>query len=142
MSTNPLSKLKYLTRVGKRAQYEAFEFELTPAGVRIRNCSHANPSEHEYLVTVDDGVPSSCTCPANANYDGACKHRIAVAIRQPVLESATQNQLVADGGTRPAKSSVDSEDSSSLEDCDCDSLTDGFPCWPCYRDEKRDFENE
>ncbi|WP_267644004.1 SWIM zinc finger family protein [Haloarchaeobius amylolyticus] len=140
MSTNPLSKLKFLTRVGKRAQYEAFEFELTSAGVRVRNCSHATPSEHEYLVTVDDGVPTACTCPADANYDGACKHRIAVAIRRPVLESATENQLVADGGARAVDSEPEPDDPSNA-DCDCDTLPEGSPCWPCYRDGKRDFDD-
>ncbi|WP_267643484.1 SWIM zinc finger family protein [Haloarchaeobius amylolyticus] len=140
MSENPLSKLQYLTRVGKRAQYEAFEFELTSTGVRVRNCSHANPGKHEYLVTVNDGVPTACTCPADANYEGACKHRIAVAIRRPVLDSATENQLVADGGARPVEPNSETR-SAPDPDCDCDTLPDDSPCWPCYRDGKRNFDD-
>ncbi|MFB6202554.1 MAG: SWIM zinc finger family protein [Halorhabdus sp.] len=88
-SNHPLARLEFSRRVAKRAQYEAFEFTVTPAGARVRNCSHANPDAHEYLVTVQDGVPIACTCPADEHYDGACKHRVAVAIREPVLGSVT-----------------------------------------------------
>ncbi|WP_435361593.1 SWIM zinc finger family protein [Haloarchaeobius sp. DFWS5] len=142
MSTNPLRKLQYLTRVGKRAQYEAFEFELVADGVRVRNGSHANPEDHEYLVTVRDGVPSSCTCPADEHYEGACKHRVAVAIHRPVLDAVIEQQLVADGGkAKPVPDEVgDSHDTEESCDCDCDDLRDGFPCWTCYRDAKRTFD--
>ncbi|WP_435362313.1 SWIM zinc finger family protein [Haloarchaeobius sp. DFWS5] len=140
MSTNPLTKLQYLTRVGKRAQYEAFEFEIVADGVRVRNGSYANPEEHEYLVTVDDDFPSSCTCPANQKYEGACKHRVAVAIRQPVLDAAKNQQLVADGGTVAPETS-ESGSNDAEEACYCDVLRDDFPCWTCYRDAKRDFDD-
>jgi hypothetical protein len=79
-STNPLSKLSFTKKVAKRAQYEAFEFTLVPEGVGVRNGSHANPEEHEYLVTIGEGTPQTCTCPVNARFAGACKHRVAVAI--------------------------------------------------------------
>ncbi|WP_435335873.1 hypothetical protein [Haloarchaeobius sp. TZWWS8] len=47
---------------------DAVVVALNPAMRQFRRL--ANPSEHEYIVTVDDGVPSSFTCPADANYAG------------------------------------------------------------------------
>ncbi|AZH24780.1 SWIM zinc finger family protein [Haloplanus aerogenes] len=85
---HPLTQLDVSTRVLKRAQYEAFEFTLEPDGVRVRNGSYADPENHEYLVRVADGLPISCTCPADARFAGACKHRLAVAIRRPILTAA------------------------------------------------------
>lgn len=75
-------------RTRKRAEYEAFTFIPTATGVRVRNESHAEPTAHEYRVTVRDGVPTACTCPADEHGQGACKHRIAVAIRSPVRQRA------------------------------------------------------
>jgi hypothetical protein len=84
-----LDRLAVSTRPLKRAQYEAFDFWVTDEGVVVRNGSHANPDEHVYTVTVADGVPTACTCPADEHGDDACKHRLAVAIREPVLDAAT-----------------------------------------------------
>ncbi|WP_433623506.1 SWIM zinc finger family protein [Halomicrococcus sp. NG-SE-24] len=135
---NPLSKLEFTKRTAKRAQYEAFEFTVLPGGVRVRNTSHANPRNHEYHVTVEDGVPSACECPADDHYDGACKHRVAVAIRVPVLRAAIDQQVAADGGTQ--------EDADELEEatedaCDCSDL-DGFPCWECVRTGRKDLPDD
>ncbi|WP_245778673.1 SWIM zinc finger family protein [Halomicrobium zhouii] len=83
-----------------------------------------------------------CTCPADANYEHACKHRVAVAIRRPVLDFATDVQLLADGGTRPQRD--DSEqaetqlnESPESDDCECGFLPDDFPCWECVRTGRR-----
>lgn len=84
----PLNHLEVTKRVVKRAQYEAFTFAVAPHGIRVRNESHADPADHEYLVSVDDGLPTACECPADEHYEGACKHRVAVAIREPVLQAA------------------------------------------------------
>lgn len=54
------------------------EIEQTTDGGVVRNGSHPDPSDHEYLVTVDDGVPATCECPDDERCDGACKHRVAV----------------------------------------------------------------
>lgn len=142
MSTNPLEELSVTKRTVKRAQYEAFEFSLAPDGVQVRNTSHANPGDHEYLVEIDDGVPTACTCPADETYSGACKHRIAVAIRRPIIDAATQQQLVADGGT--VQSNLEdqrhtADDSSDERDCDCTDLSGEFPCWECYRSGRREL---
>ena len=144
-SNHPLTRLEFSSRVAKRAQYEAFEFTVTPAGVRVRNCSHANPEDHEYLVTITDGVPVRCQCPADEHYEGACKHRVAIAIRRPVLTAATDRAVLADGGEAPvsseqadsAGSSTDRPDHASVEADDCEDCLDEFPCWECVRTGKR-----
>jgi len=157
----PLANLQTTSRVIKRAQYEAFEFTIEATGVRVRNASHAKPADHEYVVTITNGLPSACECPADANYDGACKHRVAVAIRKPILDAAIDRQIVADGGT-PV--STDEEDSDTLDDpssrgssgagassdnpedtetnadsCECAGLPEGFPCWECVRTGRQTF---
>ena len=150
MPTNPLGELDATRRTVKRAQYEAMEFSLASDGVQVRNNSHANPESHEYLVKVADGVPATCTCPADDHYSGACKHRVAVAIRRPILDTVKQQQLVADGGidTQAATSDSDkSEDEAEAEenedrDCDCAYLSDDFPCWECFHSGRRDLPND
>ncbi|WP_254272316.1 SWIM zinc finger family protein [Haloarcula marina] len=151
--TNPLSKLDFTTRVAKRAQYEAFEFDLLGEQIRVRNGSYADPENHEYLVRIEDGIPVSCTCPADEHFEGACKHRVGVAIRRPLVDLVTDVQLRADGGDsiQPStarersnsnralpESTADSEP--GTDDCECDGLPDSVPCWPCYRDGRKTFE--
>ncbi|WP_458190046.1 SWIM zinc finger family protein [Haladaptatus sp. NG-WS-4] len=143
-SNNVLSELTFTNRVAKRAQYEALEFSLETRGVLVRNSSHANPGDHKYLVTVRDGIPIACECPADNRYDGACKHRVGVAIRTPLLQAATDHSLVADGGTQIEKESethVEDSDTDQPADCDCDGLG-GFPCWPCVQSGRRDLPEE
>ncbi|MFC6974795.1 SWIM zinc finger family protein [Halomicroarcula sp. GCM10025709] len=131
--THPLSRLAFTKRVAKRAQYEAFEFTIVPEGVRVRNGSHANPEEHEYLVTIDEGLPQTCTCPADARFDGACKHRVGVAIRAPILDAANR-QVVADGGVETAAGRASQEERQSVdEDDECEECLEEFPCWECVR---------
>ena len=91
---HPLTQLQTNRRTIKRAQYEAFEFSLTTRGVLVRNASHATPADHEYLVAIEDGLPATCECPADEHYESACKHRVAVAIRRPVLDAALAAQRV------------------------------------------------
>ncbi|WP_324759518.1 SWIM zinc finger family protein [Haloarcula sp. GH36] len=83
---HPLEHLDFSTTVAKRAQYEALALSIFGTDILVRNESHETPSDHEYLVTVEDGLPVSCTCPADARFDGACKHRVAVAIQRPLLD--------------------------------------------------------
>ncbi|WP_306061834.1 SWIM zinc finger family protein [Natronococcus wangiae] len=45
-------------------------------------------------MTIKDGLPHSCTCPADEHHRGACKHRVAVAIRTSVLEAARNAQRI------------------------------------------------
>lgn len=74
----------------KRAQYEAFSFSWLDGDVQVRNESHADPDNHEYVVRVENGIPIACTCPADTQYDYPCKHRISLAIRRPVMEFVEQ----------------------------------------------------
>jgi len=60
MAITLLDSLEPTNRVLKRAQYEAFEFSLLDGDIRVRNESHQNPADHEYRVTVVDGVPAAC----------------------------------------------------------------------------------
>lgn len=148
MSTNVLQQLETTPRTVKRAQYEALEFALVPDGIQVRNNSHANPADHEYLVTVNDGIPTSCTCPADEKYSGACKHRIAIAIRQPILDAVRRQQLVADGGIKTEPSTgnpVETEDETEEDDdrdCDCAELPDDFPCWECFHSGRRELPSD
>lgn len=87
-----LDRLKPTNRVLKRAQYEAFELSLFDGDVLVHNESHADPSNHEYRVTIADGFPTACEYPADSTYEGPCKHRVAVSIRSK--DMVTQVQTV------------------------------------------------
>lgn len=135
-----LSILEFTTRTAKRAQYEAFEFTVTADGVQVRNTSYANPSAHEYLVTVRNGIPTRCECPADAKYEGACKHRVAVAIRTPLLDAVTQ-RLATDGGVQTDQNTSRRDDGERPDDCLCVADSD-FPCWECYRRGRRSLPDQ
>jgi len=139
MTQSLLERLSPTNRVLKRAQYEAFAFSLYDGDVLIRNESHLNPADHEYRVTVVDGIPTTCECPADKRFEGPCKHRTAIAIRPTILDVATQMQLVADGGVTTESTPLDPEDDTEVEECDCQYLTDDFPCWECVKTGRRDL---
>jgi hypothetical protein len=146
---HPLNKLEFTTRVAKRAQYEAFEFSLLPEGVQVRNGSHEHPSEHEYLVGIDGGVPASCTCPADEHYDRACKHRVAVAIRRLLLDAVGEadgpQSVTADGGrvTSPVEEKPDADPlqdgRTAHDDVECSECIGEFPCWECVRTGRKEL---
>jgi hypothetical protein len=95
--THPLTTLEFSQRVRKRAEYEALTFSLVPDGVLVRNESYADPANHEYIVQVRDGIPIVCDCPADVNFAGACKHRVAVAMRRPILDAVGRMYAVSTG---------------------------------------------
>ncbi len=121
--------------VEKRALWEAFEFALLEDGkVEVVNGSHDEPEEHTYTVHVEGGIPFSCTCPAFEYQEGACKHMVAVAIREPVLEAVNAESTVkADGGVIVEEAESKHSDERP-DDCDCSPRFEDLPCWPCYRD--------
>lgn len=84
---HPLERLELAPRMLHRAQYEEFAFRLIGGDVLVRNGSYADPASHKYRVTINDGLPVRCTCPADAWFDVACKHREAPTIRRRVQES-------------------------------------------------------
>lgn len=123
-------------RTIKRAQWEAFEFEVSAGVVTVRNASYADPSDHEYRVVVEDGIPVACDC-TGFQYDSTEKHLVAVAIREPVLQAAQAGEMAVatDGGAVTTHGRED--DHCRPDDCDChdwNSDTIELPCWPCYRD--------
>ncbi|MFC7009369.1 SWIM zinc finger family protein [Halalkalicoccus salilacus] len=107
----------------------------------VRNESHENADEHSYRVNIKNGVPAACECPADIYHEGACKHRVAVAIRAPVLEAATEYErdqepeVAPDGGTIIERSAAcEQQVESRPVDCDCLPTFEDLPCWPCYRE--------
>ena len=123
------------TTVEKRASWEAFEFTLLEGGrVEVVNGSHDEPEEHTYTVHTEGGIPFSCTCPAWEYQEGACKHMVAVAIREPLLEAVSAEPTVkADGGVTVEADGVEHSDERP-DDCDCSPRFEELPCRPCYRD--------
>ena len=121
--------------VEKRASWEAFEFSLLEGGkIEVVNGSHDEPEEHTYTVQVEGGIPFDCTCPAFEYQEGPCKHMIAVAIREPLLEAASaEPTMKADGGVTVEADGIDHSDERP-DDCDCIPTMEDLPCWPCYRD--------
>jgi len=140
MSKSALEVLDADEQVQKRAQWEAFEFTvLGDGGVEVVNGSHADADDHTYTVHVVGDIPSDCTCPAWEFQPGACKHMVAVAIRDPVLDAATDAPTArTDGGTAvDVATETDTDtDGDRPDDCDCGDWNHGLdlPCWPCYRD--------
>jgi len=112
--------LEFTKAVGKRAVYEAFTFRPRGGGdVEVTNESHGDAdddADHTYTVHVVGGIPSDCECPADEYHEGACKHRVALAMRPALLEAAeagAEEPLLADGGAV-----IDDEPA----DCECDEL--------------------
>ncbi|WP_336345913.1 SWIM zinc finger family protein [Halalkalicoccus ordinarius] len=106
MYTNAIDVLEFDASTAQRAQYEAVDFELEAPGlVIVRNESHENADEHSYGVNVESGIPVAFECPSDTYHKGACKHRVAIVIRETVLEAATEYEgdqepdVAPDGGT-------------------------------------------
>jgi hypothetical protein len=85
-----VSTTEYSDRVAKRAEYEAFEFSLGgPGYIKVRNLSYgeAEASDHTYIVAVENGETTDCTCPADEFNAGRCKHRVAVEANDALLSA-------------------------------------------------------
>jgi len=133
MSKSTLELLEFEEEIAKRASWEAFEFTLLGDGdVEVVNGSHDEPEDHTYIVHVEGGIPSDCTCPAFEYQEGACKHMVAVAIREPVLEAATaEPAMKADGGLVEAEETDESDE----EECWCEDHD--MPCFECFLEGRR-----
>jgi hypothetical protein len=91
MHDNALAALEPDAQTVKRAHWEGFEFDFdAPGTVRVMNGLYGDDerADHSYRVTVENGFAVACECKADEYRDGACKHRVAVAIRDLVLEAA------------------------------------------------------
>jgi len=107
--TDVLDSLEFTEKTGKRAVYESFEFTPHAGYVEVENASHGDESdEHTYRVDVVDGRPVRCSCPADTYHDGACKHRVGLALAEPVIDAATPGgdgvEVATDGGLIEAES--------------------------------------
>ena len=121
--------------VEKRAQWKAFEFTFLGDGdVEVVNTSHDEPSDHSYTVHVESGIPTHCPCPAWEYQEGACKHIVAVAIREPLLEVVSVKSTIRlDGGVMIKTGDIDHSDERP-DDCGCAPMVGDLSCWPCYRE--------
>lgn len=67
------------------------------------DCEHHSPRGENWTCTMEDVQEQER--PTNMYHEGACRHRVAVAIRKPVLEAASEYEhdsepeVVTDGGT-------------------------------------------
>jgi len=118
MSKSATNRLECDEQVRKRAQWEAFAFTLLGEGrVEVRNESYPDEGadDHTYVVEVEDGEPTSCSCPYAEYHDGLCKHQVAVGIRAPVIES------VRDGACPNGDPQCGGPEADEL------------PCFECYK---------
>lgn len=105
-SIDPIDILEFSEETAKRATHEALNLTPRSGYVKVENGSHENSDDHTYDVRIRGGVPVGCECPADEYHGGACKHRVAVALAEPVIEAADvrtdsapgAEQLVTDGG--------------------------------------------
>jgi hypothetical protein len=88
-----VSERKEVSKVEKRAQWEAMEFRFgAPNTIHVENVSYGEESgDHAYLVMVEAGETVECTCPAD-QYMDKCKHRHAVENEPAVVEAASASE--------------------------------------------------
>jgi len=127
-----LEILDATSTIEKRASWEGFEFTILEGGkVEVVNKSYDASEGHTYTVHVESGIPFSCTCPAFEYQDGPCKHMVAVAIREPILEAVSAVSTLSTDGGVTVEAEADSEE--RPYDCECSPHFEELPCWPCYR---------
>lgn len=76
----------------KRARWEHLRLTACPGTGRVNVCNVSYgvqaKADHTYTVTVERGEPTDCTCSAATYQSGPCKHAVAVAGDQGVLDEA------------------------------------------------------
>lgn len=135
MNTSIADELECDARVQKRAQWEAFDFTLLGEGrVEVQNQSYGSvdAEEHTYVVEVEEGQPTVCSCPYAEYHDGACKHQVAVAGSAAVLTAATESRRTS-VATDEGKGESLEEDACPNGDPRCGGPDgDDLPCFACY----------
>lgn len=114
----PLAAYASDERAVKRAQWENMRLAACPGAGKVNVCNVsygvAAKPEHTYTVTIENGMPVACTCPAFEHREGLCKHCLAVAADEEVLAEATPEPTpptaVADGGAVAAADSQTATD--------------------------------
>ena len=74
-----------------RATRASSSASLPRCRVLVTNVSYgqAEADEHRYVVTVENGVAWSCTCPHHKHRSARCKHMRASETRDAVLLAAS-----------------------------------------------------
>jgi hypothetical protein len=75
-----------------RAEFEGFEFRVPAEGrVLVTNVSYGQEEadEHRYVVTIENGVAWSCTCPHHKHRSARCKHIRATENTEAVVLAAS-----------------------------------------------------
>lgn len=88
-------------------------------------------------MNVENSIPVAFECPFDTYHDSTCKHRVAVAIREPMYERAEAVEVMTDGRTtvdRSAGGEHGREASERPEDCECLLRFEDLSYWPCYRE--------
>jgi len=148
-----VDQLSLGAKTSKRVTWEAWSFRIVgPHQVEVCNESHGYlKDDHTYTVGVEVrgglALPAECDCPADKyREDDACKHKVALAtVGGPtVLDKAVEFETrTTDAPTEPEtmsdklKAYGGTLNQREGNECDCASLSDDFPCWPCVRDGKR-----
>jgi len=110
----------------KRARWEHLRLTACPGTGRVNVCNLSygvrEKVDHTYTVTVERGEPTDCTCPTAKYQSGPCKHVVACAADQAVLDEAIHgdsepstdadaNQPVAtNGGAREPNMTCENDD--------------------------------
>ena len=84
-----------------RAEYEGFEFRVPAEGrVLVTNVSYGDyeTDEHRHVVSVENGVAWSCTCPHHKHRSARCKHIRATENTEAVLMAASASSDGPDEG--------------------------------------------
>lgn len=120
MSKSATDQLECDEQVRKRAQWEAFEFTLLGEGkVEVRNESYPDEGadDHTYVVEVEDGEPTNCSCPYGEYNNSACKHQVTVGIHAPVIGAVREREEACPNGD-PRCGGPDADE---------------LPCFECYQ---------
>jgi hypothetical protein len=139
----PATNLNFGRKTAKRVAWEAWEFTIIgPHLVEVTNASYGYlKDDHTYTVGVEDrdgaGVPAECDCPADIHHDADCKHKVALAtIGGPTVLNAAIN---FENPAPPSDSNRDTIGDKLRADGGCDCDISEFPCWPCYRNGRREL---
>lgn len=139
----------------QRAREEPMSFATPSADlVIVANERHENPEDYTYAVVVNDGLPVHCTCPAEKRYPTPCKHRLAVALNEPVMAAAeaTDDERehaeskpvpIADGGHVHGREHADGCTNPHCGGLDVPGRPElSFECWEVWSAESHDWSDE
>lgn len=92
-----ISSLKSTSQSNKSYKRNTFSFTISSADPPCVNVKDETYGSRVYSVTVEGGIPTTCTCAVAEDYGFPCKHAMAVAMNKPVLHATIT--LEDDGST-------------------------------------------